>query len=305
MGRTPAVFAGFWLLSAAAGLAGCGRDSSPDLPTLAIDLRFRGVGQPLGYLGSGFFGAQDAYTRGTAYTVEGAFFGLATLDDDTFGVRLLAARGMPWHVTALIWENQFCPEQLEDAVGGNALVLGLGGNPTERRALCTLMTVKQRDGRTGPRYQYLHRLVTTTDGILQRLQADETSRSMVVTAISEVGALYTVVAAAVVVPAGMPVEQFETRIETPALAEVGARAEALSAEGFVITASTWTGGSYALVGTRPVGSTAQYTAKLIDSTTSDAEIAQLVRDGYAPVSFTSADLPDGTRARKVIGQKPR
>lgn len=269
-----------------------------------LDLRFRGVGGALISLGGEIVGAgAGAGQPGGIRVFEGASFGVAGLGAQGFLLKMLAAPGLARHSTTMVIEGVACPERLEDAVASNSLVLGLGGNPLERGAPCTILTVRRLAG--GPRYQYLHGGTRPAAGIVARLQSDETTRSMVVTAISEVGSLYTFVATGLAAAEGSPAEQFETRVETPALTEVGERAEALSSDGFVITASTWTGGPYALVGTRPVGSTARYTATVLDAGPAGEGIARLVHDGYAPVSITSGLLPDGKYTVKVVGQKPR
>jgi hypothetical protein len=276
-----------------------------DVPDAALppppDLRFRAVGRPLTALRPiGGPGAMPG-KHGDVFTFEHATFGFALTREDGFWFYELSTPGLPKHTTILTLEGADCPAKLDEAVARNSLILSLGGDAVTPDRPCIILEVGRPAG--GPRYNYIYRGTSSPAGILQQLQADDSTRAMVVTAISAVGDAYTFVAEAV---SGFPpVEQFETRIETPSLDEVAARAEALSADGFVITASTWTGGPYALVGTRPVGSTARYTAAVRDADPSGDTMTDLVAAGYAPVSFTSGPLPDGHYVWKVIAQKPR
>jgi len=312
--RTAAMVLSFTPLAAACssqpGQPDRGDAAPPDGPEAGPpDLRFRGVGRALTYIGPGFYGsAPQPGQRGGIRTFEGAEFPIGWIDKDGFHQFLmLTSPSLPRYSTVTVADAAICPELLAGATAENRLLLAFGGNLTARDSRCGIISVKQLEG--GPSYNYIRGGISSPSSpaeIVQQLQADETTRSMVVTAISEVDTLYTFVAEGLSVSPGEPLEQFETRIETPTLAEVADRAEALSRDGFVITASTWTGGNYALVGTRPVGSVAQYTAVFRDGGRGGGEaMVGLTRDGYAPVSFTFGRVSDDDGAWMLIGQKPR
>jgi hypothetical protein len=210
------------------------------------------------------------------------------------------------HVT--LWTDGIaCPAKLAEALSGNNVVIGLGGDPDQNNATCIIFGVGQPDA--GPTLQYLTEDAVTASHILNVMSGSASARSFVVTAIVEVDAgLYTYVAESVGPLSDGGYEQFDTLIQTPLVGDLATQAEALADAGYIITASAWRGQPYyTLVGTRAVGSAATHTTTTVATnySTLESDSQGMLSNGYVLVSFTAGSIPadGGSTDLWLIGEK--
>ncbi len=280
--------------------------SDGGVPGLPLDLRFKAVGQSLvaSFPSFGGFVVGGPIGGGQTWMLQAAIVEGFTVEDSYLVVPLRIPSQQTFYQSSLSWSGYGCPQALSDALtGGSNVVFGLGGDPQQTDASCSILAVGQLNG--GPVFEYLSADYATASDILENLA--QYQNSFVVTALFEVDAgFYTFVSESVEhLPDGGH-EQFETRIDTPLVADLAADAEALADAGYIITASAWRGQPYyTLVGTRPAGSSAAYSTMTVVTTELNygADLVTLLSNGYAPVSFMFADLPDGGSDARLIGEK--
>jgi hypothetical protein len=236
---------------------------------------------------------------------------VATRTSPAFGAGLFVSDFLLWfgvtyenateYDTRVYVAGSECDRWLSEEMARGATVLGLGGDSTRGDGTCTLLGVRAVDA--GVAISYLSGLSLASSAVDFLNQHDDTRR-YVVTALSEVDAgLYAFVAEArenLLIP-----EQYEARFELAGSDDVVAVASGLADAGMVITAATWGPSGYALVGTRPAGSTRRYAAEVLQRPGIDPgpDFGDLLAGQFAPVAFLLARLPDGGPETVVIGQK--
>lgn len=293
-------------------VVGC--DKGPDIPEWTpppaeyVDVRFRGVGHALspdwstGATGGTIAGVPGpiAWWEGIGLTAWGI-----TLPDFMSTAGLVTSSDSTQRTLTQSWEGADCPSLIQSAMTANAAILGIGGDPDSTGTACTFFGVAP-DAATSPRFEYMSGKAQEPPSIEATLSADSAARSFVVTALVEVAdGKYSFIAESVGPVAGV-YEQFQTAIRAIDLTTLAAQVEALSAAGYGITASAWTGGKYTIVGTRPATGAKPRSSRVIISNIADhrTEIQALLADGFAPVSVTLATTPGSdTPSIYVIGQR--
>ena len=163
-------------------------DSGSDsgVPTRAIDLRFRGVGETLAPVPLFGFGGGPLPGAGTL---------VATRNSPAFGAGLFVSDFLLWfgvtyenateYDTRVYVAGSECDRWLSEEMARGATVLGLGGDSTRGDGTCTLLGVRAVDA--GVAVSYLSGLSLASSAIDFLNQHDDTRR-YVVTALSEVDA---------------------------------------------------------------------------------------------------------------------
>jgi hypothetical protein len=272
-----------------------------------MDVRFRGVGfDQVGVFSVGVtggpmpgVGGETVEWRGPGYLA----WGIVGSDVMSIHGTQVPSDGRQRYVRQW-WNGLNCPASLDDALASNSVVLGIGGDPDASNATCTLFGV--RPDETDPvQYEYMTGSAQSAAAIEAALGADEKARSFVLTAITRVGDdRYTFVAESVGEVEGQ-FEQFETVLRIAALSELEDLATTLASSGYIITASSWEGGDrYTLVGTRERAGAASRSIQVVvsDAAQFTEHVAQLMADGYAPVSVTMGHSGDNLVIH-VIGEK--
>jgi hypothetical protein len=248
----------------------------------------------------------SAGTRNVVTWSGPGLIGWGLTGEDFFLIGILDGLSQPIGYETTLWSDGYeCPTSLAQALSGNNVVVGLGGDPSQVGTTCTLLGIRRPDA--GPQYNYLSDTSASISQIADRLATSSESRSFVVTAMFEVDAgFYSYIAESTGQLADGGFEQFDTLIETPTLVELPAAVQSLADAGYIVTASSWRGQAYyTLVGTRLSGSSAAHLAVIANPSflTYSTEVAQMLSDGYSPVSFMVADLLDGGSNLLLIGEK--
>lgn len=304
--RSSSVLCVLWLAGCSQeGPGDAGTDGGPD-GGLVLDLRFRGVGSGVTLTNSlAFVGGTSLGVSEGSETNFGTSLGISLNESDFFILQIIGNKDLATSATTIYTNGSSCPNTFAAVMNGHELVMGLGGDPSTTNSTCTITTATYPDA--GPQYSYLYSVGVTPEQILTRLAQDEASRASVITAIANVDGGYAFVAEALSTSVAAT-EQFETVIQIVGVDAIEATAVDLADAGYVITASAFTGvfgDPFALVGTRRVGAMSRYTAafRLTDLGTYDVALAEMLSEGFAPVSFTNGHLPDGGLPVYLVGEK--
>jgi hypothetical protein len=274
-----------------AGQPDAGADAGPDAG-VPLDLRFRGVSALLhtggfndggGALGGAFKITNDSGGFSVADTTAQSFFRFFEFPP---------APGVAYR-SEIIADGATCPDSFASLLAQNMVVLGLGGDPSISLppdaplfpgADCTMLGVAVVDA--GPTFSYLTATGSTTDKLSAALAQDAQSRSFVVTALSapDSGIAYVAESRGALPDGGL--ESFDTQIVTASEETLDAQSQLLAGNGYIITASTWSGTKFILVGTRPTDSVIAHTtiAERVPAELG-AGVVQRLADGYAAVSY--------------------
>lgn len=253
--------------------------SVPGVPAVA-DLRFRGVGLSLHQSGSEDLGGPVAGGGPFRISTIVQGFSVALTDPDSF-VRffMYPNDGGNDYVSDLVADGASCPSSLAKLMAKNEVILGIGGDVFSDGTTCTMLGVGTPDG--GPKFIY-----AMAEGLsFPALQAAVTRpSSSVITALASTDAGYAYVAEGT---ANGGLESFESLLATASPETLESAAEGLADAGYVITASTWDGHLFELVGSRRAGDTVPRAAivKTGSDVTFGQDFAQLPPQGYAAVSF--------------------
>jgi hypothetical protein len=274
-------------------LAASGTDPVP-----GWDLRFKGVGESFVAVG-GFGGGGIPGVPGDTFTWAGrGLIGWGLVAGGGFLVDSLYGAAQTALYENTLWvDGVNCPTTLAQAKAGNNVITAFDGDPYQVGALCIILAVGQPDG--GPSFQYLSEEAVPLSQIQDELTDTPSGRSFVLTALFAVdGGLYSYIAESLGTLPDGGMEQFDTLIQTPLIADLATAAEALADAGYVITATAWQGEAiYTLVGTRPSGSTSSHgtVTMMTDDLTYFGEVQDMLKNGFVPVSLLQDyyTLPDG------------
>jgi hypothetical protein len=239
----------------------------------AIDVRFRGIGNALSFDSRFEVGPSEDETTGPMVcTVGGISPGPGPLEC------LYVRPPGGTYTTYIINGAADCTDIISQVFARNLMVLSFGG-------ACKLLAAGIPDGGPGTVNYYGTKAMSD-------LQSAAELKRTVVTAISAADGGYTYAAEGL----ADVQESYERSVVTAAPSDLSARATALASGGYVITASTWDGVQYTLVGTKPTGSMASYRAE-VRTGVADADLNRTASDllsaGYALMGLLVVANPDG------------